>query len=131
MFKTKILLICVLFSISESSFNKNSKYWLITCGYSGCMFAFNFCFTCLGENNCKECLSSINQICSSCADDIFKQDFMEVIDGVNYLICDPMDLVQTKVCHLFCRGQFKTTGQCVRVNNLPVCQCSSESLTTL
>ncbi|CAF1066208.1 unnamed protein product [Brachionus calyciflorus] len=59
-----------------------------------------------GERSCKTCISFSKPECS--------------------VFCDPLDPIQSKVCHLFFRGQFTQSGQCVRENNLPVCKCSSE-----
>ncbi|RMZ96870.1 WD40 repeat-containing, partial [Brachionus plicatilis] len=52
---------------------------------------------------------------------------LETINGNQYLICDSGDPIQSKVCHLYCRGQFAESGKCVRENNLPICKCSSET----
>ncbi|RMZ99010.1 hypothetical protein BpHYR1_021583, partial [Brachionus plicatilis] len=65
--------------------------------------------------------------CSICADDIYNKDDLETIDGNEYLICDPGDPIQSKVFHLYCRGQYAQSGQCVRVNHLPICKCYSDS----
>ncbi|RNA35749.1 hypothetical protein BpHYR1_036409, partial [Brachionus plicatilis] len=105
----------------------NSRYWLISCTLSGCSFAFSSCMNCYGERGCKSCISLSKPECSICADDIYNKDDLETIDGNEYLICDPGDPIQSKVCHLYCRGQYAQSGQCVRVNNLPICKCSSES----
>ncbi|RNA35750.1 WD-40 repeat-containing [Brachionus plicatilis] len=108
----------------------NSRYWLISCTLSGCSFAFSSCMNCYGERGCKSCISLSKPECSVCADDIYNKDDLETIDGNEYLICDPGDPIQSKVCHLYCRGQYAQSGQCVRVNNLPICKCSSESEST-
>ncbi|CAF1039001.1 unnamed protein product, partial [Brachionus calyciflorus] len=105
----------------------NSKYWLLSCNLSGCSFAFSTCMTCLGESGCKACISLSKPGCSTCADDIFKKDDLETIDGNKYLLCDPLDPIQSTVCHIYCRGQYAQIGQCVRENNSPICKCFSET----
>lgn len=102
------------------------KHYISTCSTNNCEGTLNACSNCFGENQCKSCISTTTG-CSSCANDIFKREDLEDLGGTQYLICDSSDSLQTKVCHLFCRGQYKQTGNCVRYNNLPVCECSSNS----
>ncbi|RNA20441.1 hypothetical protein BpHYR1_053961 [Brachionus plicatilis] len=105
----------------------NSRYWLISCTLSGCSFAFSSCMNCYGERGCKSCIALSKPECAVCADDIFNKEDLETINGNQYLICDSQDPIQSKVCHLYCRGQFSQSGNCVRENNFPICKCSSES----
>ncbi|RNA20443.1 hypothetical protein BpHYR1_053963, partial [Brachionus plicatilis] len=103
--------------------------WLISCTLSGCSFAFSSCMNCYGERGCKSCIALSKPECAVCADDIFNKEDLETINGNQYMICDSQDPIQSKVCHLYCRGQFSQSGKCVRENNLPICKCSFESST--
>ncbi|RNA28920.1 hypothetical protein BpHYR1_004450, partial [Brachionus plicatilis] len=140
MLKTNIFfLFLVIWAITEikseapgknfiDGFSKdNSRYWLISCTLSGCSFAFSSCMNCYGERGCKSCIALSKPECAVCADDIFNKEDLETINGNQYLICDSGDPIQSKVCHLYCRGQFAESGNCVRENNLPICKCSSET----
>ncbi|CAF1039019.1 unnamed protein product [Brachionus calyciflorus] len=128
MLKAKFFILFVtIFSITEALSVTNSKYWLLSCNLSGCSFAFSTCMTCLGESGCKTCITLSKPDCSTCADDIFKKEYMVPIFGKEYLVCDPSDPIQSKVCHIYCRGQFAQIGQCERLDDYLVCKCSSKS----
>lgn len=116
----------IFLSISESSNESYSKYWLISCSQSDCSFAFGSCLNCFGEQDCKTCITLSKPECSLCADDIFNDDDMESVNGNKYLICDSFDPIQQKACQIYCRGKYQKSGQCVRENNFPICKCSAE-----
>ncbi|CAF0727637.1 unnamed protein product [Brachionus calyciflorus] len=122
----KILILSIIILISSIDANKliQSKFWLTSCSFSGCYITFNSCLNCFGERNCKNCITSIKPECSVCADDIYNKNDLEEIGGNQYFICDSLDNFQVKACQLYCRGQYFQSGQCLRVQNVPVCQCS-------
>lgn len=127
MLKYKIvILLSALVAICQGINQEDSKFWLISCKLNGCSFAFASCMNCFGERSCKTCITLSKPECSACADDIYNKDDLETIGDNKYFICDSSDPIQSVVCHLYCRGQFKQSGQCGIENNLPVCLCSSE-----
>ena len=129
MLKIFLALLFLLISCSESKFpeQKNTKSWLFTCAINSCSPFLNLCFNCFGERQCKTCITNIKSDCELCANDIYDKNNLEYIGGKEYLICDSTEPLHTKVCHLFCRGQFSQTGFCSKVQNVPVCICSSDT----
>lgn len=105
-----------------------AKHWLNSCAHNDCSKAINSCLNCNGEFDCISCVTNFRQECSQCAQEIFNVDDLESINGINYLLCDKSDPFQDKICHIYCRGISRLTGQCTRVQNIPVCQCSQEIL---
>jgi hypothetical protein len=43
------------------------------------------------------------------------------------MICDATQPLQVSVCNIRCRSEWFTTGECIKVGNAPVCQCSSST----
>ncbi|RNA20090.1 hypothetical protein BpHYR1_014898 [Brachionus plicatilis] len=76
--------------------------------------------SCFGKRGRKSCKALSKSECAVYAADIFNKDDLETINGNNYLICDSLDQIQSKVCHLYCRGQYAQSGECVRENNIPI-----------
>lgn len=126
----KFFIFLALSAISISLVESKAKHWLVSCQFTGCYLSFNFCLNCYGEKNCIKCIENIHIPCSDCAQSIFNEDYLEILDGTKYLICDPNEHFQNQVCHLYCRGKYFTEGYCQKLNNVPVCQCLSNSLTT-
>lgn len=126
----KIFIFLSIFFINKLECSIQVKFWIATCTLNECSTALNTCINCFGERNCKSCITSAKADCSTCANDIYNKDELENIGGNQYLICDNSDPIQQKVCHLFCRGQYLQTGFCVRIQNIPVCQCMTDSPTT-
>ena len=121
-----VVLFVTIFSITEALSETDSKYWLYTCNSVECSLAFSSCLNCFGEQGCKTCISVSKPGCSVCAEDIFNKNHLEPVNENKYLVCDPSDPFQLKVCHFYCRGQYEETGQCMRMGNKPVCICSSK-----
>ena len=105
----------------------SSRYWYSSCSSSECTTAINSCLNCLSERMCKACITNTIPNCSTCANDIFNKEDLEIINGVSYFVCESSDPFQSKVCHFYCRGQLFQFGQCEIQQNLPVCKCSSSS----
>ena len=84
----------------------------------------------MGEASCKTCITNSLPACSNCANDIYNKDDLETIGGIQYMLCDISSQFQQKVCHLFCRRQNHQTGQCVKIQQILVCECTSDSITT-
>ena len=53
---------------------------------------------------------------------------MENVEDRPRLICDQKEELQGNVCNLYCRAMFFEYGQCERIQNVPVCQCSSNPM---
>ncbi|RNA06506.1 hypothetical protein BpHYR1_054191 [Brachionus plicatilis] len=122
-----VLLISTLFFVSTlETWNIQPKFWLTSCSLSGCSLTLNACHHCYGEKNCKSCITSIKPECSKCVDDIFNQSDLQNVEDNKYLLCDASDSFQVTVCHFHCRGKYYQTGNCIRLNNIPVCQCTSQ-----
>ncbi|CAF0765523.1 unnamed protein product [Brachionus calyciflorus] len=105
----------------------NSKYWLTSCSLTGCSITLNACLNCFGERGCTSCVTSIRPECDQCISDIYNKNDLETYEGVQYFICDSLDSFQEKICHIYCRGQYKQTGKCTRYQNLPICQCTNDN----
>lgn len=102
------------------------KHWLWSCVQNDCTTNFNSCLSCFGIRSCKNCLTnSYQNECSQCADDIFKENDLEIINGQEYLICDGQNQLHQKICHFFCRGKYFQTGICTKLNNIPICECTN------
>ncbi|RNA06326.1 WD-40 repeat [Brachionus plicatilis] len=90
-------------------------HWLNACRPNVCSeTAFSLCWNCFGERVCKSCISFNKWECSTCADGIYNKENLEKISGNHYLICDSMDSIQSRVCHLFCRGQYSQSDNIIK-----------------
>ena len=116
------LLIFLNFKKIETS---NFKFWLVTC--PNCLTALNPCMNCYGETSCKRCITSVQPSCSKCGDDIFDENNLESIGNQKYFLCDLSDEFQVKACHIYCRGNYEDLGTCVRIGNIPACQCNKKT----
>ncbi|CAF0779022.1 unnamed protein product [Brachionus calyciflorus] len=105
----------------------DEKYWQISCNLNGCAQPLNTCLNCIGEQDCIKCISNSKPECSTCANEIFNKDDLEEINENKYLLCESSDIIHNKVCLIYCRGNFFRNGQCLRFQNFPVCQCSTNS----
>lgn len=111
----------LVFPIFSSNY---SKHWLQSCGTNDCLSVINSCLDCLGELQCKECIKNKPE-CITCSQDIFDKEHLENIQGINYLLCDIYNPLQVKVCQIFCRGSYYSTGDCIRYENIPICKCNN------
>jgi hypothetical protein len=112
---------------SDSYYNLRGSYTL-TCTILGCQTAILNCigwFKCLGIEQCKKCLHSFPECYSTCANDLFNQDYYMNVNGVKYLPCDDKSAEQVKACELHCRGFLFTYSQCTQLEGFPICKCSS------
>jgi hypothetical protein len=135
LFLNKLLIKVLFFFIFYQKINSdlliksfNSKFWLTTCLADGCSLQLGSCMSCFGETNCKRCITSLKPECGQCAEDIYNRNDLETVAGNQYLFCDSMDFFQRQICHLFCRGQFAQTGNCIRISNLPICECVFDTM---
>lgn len=129
MFKKIFFLLFIQLVFISLLVESNTKHWLYSCQFAACLLSIDYCLNCFGEKNCTKCLETMNSLCSTCAENIFNQDHLEINDGAEYFICDPLDYFQNKVCHFYCRGKYFPKGNCVRLNNIPMCHCSLNSTT--
>lgn len=127
MFKINVFILFSLLITSSQCNQLMLKNWLFTCTSTECSAALSICSNCLGERQCKSCITNYKAECSVCAEDIFNKNDLESIGGNDYLMCDSSDQFHGKICHLFCRGQYYQTGQCTRLINLPICQCTTDT----
>ena len=127
--RLKVFILFVLFCyINKTSCSKLTlKHWLYSCSSVECSTALNICSNCYGEINCKTCITNYRAECSVCAHDIFNKNDLETINGNDYLICDSSFSYHGKICNIFCRGQYFQTGQCIRILNIPVCECKPDT----
>ncbi|CAF0716253.1 unnamed protein product [Brachionus calyciflorus] len=111
--------------------NQLNAYWLGTCIKANCEDALKLCNGCYGEHGCKSCVSSLNLECIECVNDIYNKNDLDIIGSAAYMICDSQDSLQVNACHLFCRGQYIKTGNCIDNQNIPICQCNNNQQTTI
>ena len=104
------------------------KYWYMSCSSPECMTSISSCMNCAGERMCKSCVTNSNPDCTTCVNDIFSKEGLEDVNNEQYFICENSDPFQSKVCHFYCRGKYAVSGQCIRFQNLPVCNCSYDSV---
>ena len=101
-----------------------SKNWINNCDIATCKIAIGQCAgNCYGYAECKNCLINRDEICSTCADDIFDPQSMLSINGNNYLYCDQFDFFQNNVCKMYCFSNNRMRGECKKVQSVTGCIC--------
>lgn len=108
--------------------SRATRHWLESCKESSCDGAFEACKMCNGETQCQKCIKESALSCLKCAFEIYDKADQEHINGTHFLLCDPEEELQSKVCHMFCRGIFRATGRCQIVDNIPLCICSRSTI---
>lgn len=106
-----------------------SREWIVTCKLTSCAQAFETAFggKCSGLKQCKSAIDQHFPHCSLCFKELTDPKSLEIIDGVETLICTDEEQIQSLGCQLFCRVNWYSGGQCVRKGNIPICDCSKTS----
>lgn len=117
----------VLFSTIFLTNGSILRHWISTCRKENCQNALDECDICFSEKQCKACIVETYPECSKCAEDIFKTNDHEIINGVSYMVCDNENDLHVKICKMFCRGKYHSKGECIELNQTPVCSCTRQS----
>ena len=125
MTKSLVFLCLIVIALGESSIVHKEKIYLTTCSSSTCTDALTKCAFCFGETQCKKCISDFNEECVLCASEVFSEPSFTIGGTVYPMICDSTQALQVSVCNIRCRSEWFTNGNCVKVENAPVCQCST------
>ncbi|CAF1051743.1 unnamed protein product, partial [Brachionus calyciflorus] len=112
-----------LLLVSLKSFELTT--WSNTCQANSCESAFELCFYCYGQRQCKICVDSFRPECLKCLEDIYDNKHLHNLNGHHHFICESNDELNQRACHLYCRGQFHPSGECSLVNSHSVCQCNT------
>ncbi|CAF0921280.1 unnamed protein product [Brachionus calyciflorus] len=127
-------LFLIFFIILLDSFNAKilsqslQRQWLNTCNNSKCTTAITQCSMtgCVDSTSCKNCIINKDPLCLQCAFDIFNPNNLFEIYGNDYLLCDPNIALETHVCSIFCKDEFKKNiGQCKQFEIYTACFCYS------
>lgn len=120
------LLIFVLFFLgfidAEPQVNQ-ARHWIENCKTETCQKAIKTCQDCLGISQCQKCIIDASFECLKCSVELFDKSDLVNISGQSSLVCDQNLDYQAGICHVFCRGQYKTTGKCQLVDQNPLCVC--------
>ena len=126
------LISLTLLSVASSSTLSNlARFWIVTCNTNSCEKAFQNAIDnkCSGLKQCKAVIDQHYPYCSMCLQELVDKDILEEINGQEYLVCSSEEQVQSLGCELYCRVNWYVTGQCGRLGNMPVCECSNSDFT--
>lgn len=113
--------------LDSTNSGSQTQFWTVSCHVNDCKNAFDTCIDrkCFGKKTCKTIIHEIYPLCSTCVDQLLNKSHYETINRVNYLICDKESELQMKGCMCYCRTEYYSIGECIRLNNIPVCRCSN------
>jgi len=129
-----IIFITYSVTLAKSETNQviTAKGWESTCKILFCQTTLQTCVTngCLGQQDCRKCIETVNQNCLRCYDDMVSQAYYTSINNQPTIVCDKNLELHQVSCQLFCRTNNFIDSKCDLVNNVPLCNCISTTTTT-
>jgi WD40 repeat protein len=127
------LIILTFESITANDLANTNRKYMISCSTDLCQSALYRCsktFSCLGDYQCRRCLSFYTNECNSnCETDLLDDTSSYTIasNGIKYLICNKDNL---NACMFVCRINYNIYSQCVVEEDNSICKCSNVPFTS-
>jgi hypothetical protein len=127
-----LIIIFIIKSIKTNNLKHQERGWESICSILSCKPVLDNCIrkSCLGKDDCRNCVQSENQMCVRCVDGLLnEQDY--TINGKPTIECDSANNLPQTTCNFYCRIKESLAWKCEQRGGYPLCNCESKPLGSL